>query len=179
MRGALPLLVIIYSYNFVQRFAPIPPLFPSPTDKETGVGTRRRLEKDRERERESARACCSTRVCQCLPVSTPTYLCKSFNLTPPYRARIPREIVSRNLFVFIAPTVGKRRAAFDPQQPYDRVSLVPTLPPTRVYIDVKSCATRTLRASLQPKNYLRKSMLPPIQPRDCSIRITHADLRHD
>lgn len=28
---------------------------------------------------------CCTRVCQCLPVSTPTYLCKSFNLTPPYR----------------------------------------------------------------------------------------------
>lgn len=124
------------------------------------------------RRRGSERACCcSTRVCQCLPVSTPTYLCKSFNLTPP--PRIPREIVSRNLFVFIASNGGERHRS-DPQQPYDRVSLVPTLLLADLYIDVKSCATRALRASLHPKKYPRKLMYVPlylpylslIQPRD-------------
>lgn len=36
------------------------------------------------------------RVCQCLRVSTPSYLCKSFNLTPGSRLYLA------NLFVFIA-----------------------------------------------------------------------------
>lgn len=58
------------------------------TDKETGSG-RREVQKEKER------TCCSTRVCQCLPVSTPTYLCKSFNLTPPYRAYPERDRISK------------------------------------------------------------------------------------
>lgn len=70
---------------------------------------------------------CCTRVCQCLPVSTPTYLCKSFNLTPPYRVIPEREIVSRNLFVFIARPDGGSSQSRSAEQPYDRV--FPILPP--------------------------------------------------
>lgn len=69
---------------------------------------------------------CCTRVCQCLPVSTPTYLCKSFNLTPPYRVIPEREIVSRNLFVFIARPDGGSSQSRSAEQPYDRV--FPILP---------------------------------------------------
>lgn len=81
----LPLLVIIYSYNFVQR--DLPPY------------SVRRIERETERDgaRGSERACArGTRVCQCLPVSTPTYLCKSFNLTPPAcRANPERDRISK------------------------------------------------------------------------------------
>lgn len=73
--------------------------------------------------------CCGTRVCQCLPVSTPTYLCKSFNLTPPAcRAYPERDRISKPIRIHcldggerVAP---RRTAPLDPQQPYDRVSLV-------------------------------------------------------
>ena len=81
--------------------------------------------RERERERGKQSGCC-TRVCQCLPVSTPTYLCKSFNLTPPYRVIPEREIVSRNLFVFIARPNGGSQSR-SAEQPYDRV--FPMLPP--------------------------------------------------
>lgn len=110
-RGMLPLLVIIYSYNFVQRSLPL---------------SWRWIERDgagpSARKRESM--CCGTRVCQCLPVSTPTYLCKSFNLTPPAcRAYPERDRISKPIRIHCLDG-GERAAPLDPQQPYDRVSLV-------------------------------------------------------
>lgn len=70
------------------------------------------MERDRmeARGRERKRACCSTRVCQCLPVSTPTYLCKSFNLTPPYRAYPERDRISKPIRIHCLDG-GERRAA--------------------------------------------------------------------
>lgn len=70
--------------------------------------------------------CCGTRVCQCLPVSTPTYLCKSFNLTPPACRAYPRERSYLETYSYSLPRRWGTCCAvpFDPQQPYDRVSLV-------------------------------------------------------
>lgn len=141
-RCALLLLVIIYSYISYRTqvlfslFLSLSPATPSPRWRIKRPGCCCD-EKDREREGKSsgARACCGTRVCQCLPVSTPTYLCKSFNLTPPYRvlararARVSRERSYLETYSYSLP----RRwgtSLDDPQQPYDRVSLVPMLPPT-------------------------------------------------
>lgn len=114
---------IFFLYKFLAR-----PLGPAGY----GGGRKRDEEKQKGAERERGRgrgrqSGCCTRVCQCLPVSTPTYLCKSFNLTPPYRVIPEREIVSRNLFVFIARPDGGSSQSRSAEQPYDRV--FPILPP--------------------------------------------------
>lgn len=133
-------LPLLFPSCFIPPASAVP--FSPMTDKEA------RVARETKRKREKTRACCGTRVCQCLPVSTPTYLCKSFNLTPPQRARIPREIVSRNLFVFIASTVGNvaRRPTAAIRSRFSCLDATAD----HVYIDVKSlslsCAlTRRVR----------------------------------
>lgn len=101
--------------------------------------------------------CRGTRVCQCLPVSTPTYLCKSFNLTPPAcRAYPERDRISKPIRIHCLDG-GERGRAASTHSSYTIAFLLSTIA-NRVYIDVKSCATRALRASLHPRRYLRKLM---------------------
>jgi len=98
--------------------------------------------------RETASALPHRRLSMFAGVSTPTYLCKSFNLTPPYRAYPERDRISKPIRIHCLDG-GERRStrsshtiAFPLSRP----------PPSGVYIGVKSCATRALRFSLQPGN---------------------------
>lgn len=128
-RGMLPLLVIIYSYNFVQR--DLPPLFCAADRARDGAGRSAR-------KRESM--CRGTRVCQCLPVSTPTYLCKSFNLTPPAcRANPERDRISKPIRIHCLDG-GETRCAAPRRSTHSSHTIAFLLSATadRVYIDVKS-----------------------------------------
>jgi len=92
-------------------------------DKETPRARARGRERERERERgggESGRegggeggagagtasALRHRRLSMFAGVSTPTYLCKSFNLTPPYRAYPERDRISKPIRIHCLATVG-------------------------------------------------------------------------